>query len=291
MVGPDEGSEVGVEGGKGLSAGPFVLHDAEKVHHLVAQCRQVRGGGRGDLAGDAAQTFLDELFQRPSGAVAGEHGKIVKVDVRVPVGVGDLVVVDFRKPVVGGDGAGVGEDEAAHGVGDGGVFLDPPVVDLHIVIHGLLEVEDGGGGVAEFGPLTAVEDVGLGHIAVSGLHEDRFHAVLDIFDGHQTFLDLGLEIRRDLQRQKVDDGLIVLLFLRLERHADGIGNFGKIEIHILTVAFLDLIHRLAPFPFLCFSSSMQFSVFYVHRRRHASVSSGMNRLHFSVSHSGDSTLL
>ena len=36
VVGFDEGGEIGVEGAKCLSAGPFVLHDAEEVDHLVA---------------------------------------------------------------------------------------------------------------------------------------------------------------------------------------------------------------------------------------------------------------
>ena len=33
------------------------------------------------------------------------------------------------------DGAGIGEDQAAHTVGNGGVLLHAPVVDLQIVIH------------------------------------------------------------------------------------------------------------------------------------------------------------
>ena len=35
------------------------------------------------------------------------------------VSVRNFVVVNFTEPVVGGDGAGVGEDQAAHGIGDG----------------------------------------------------------------------------------------------------------------------------------------------------------------------------
>ena len=90
---------------KCLRTCPLVLHNAEEVDHLVAEGGQVLSGGGGDLSGDAAQPLLDELLQAPAGAVAGEHGEVVEVDLRVAVGVGDLLVVDLREPVVGGDSA------------------------------------------------------------------------------------------------------------------------------------------------------------------------------------------
>ena len=97
--------------GEGLGPRPLVLHDAQEVDHLVAQGGQVLGRGRGDLSRDAPQPLLDELLQAPAGAVAGEHAQVVEVDLRVAVGVGDLLVVNLGEPVVGGDGPGVGENE------------------------------------------------------------------------------------------------------------------------------------------------------------------------------------
>src|SRR5699024_12338797 len=47
----------------------------------------------------------------PAGAVAREHGEVVEMNVGVAVGGGNLVVVDLAEPVVGGDGAGVGEED------------------------------------------------------------------------------------------------------------------------------------------------------------------------------------
>ena len=67
----------------------------------------MRSGGGGDFTGNAAQTLFYELFEGPSGAVTGQHGKVVQVDICVAVGVGDLVIIDFREPVVGGDRTGV----------------------------------------------------------------------------------------------------------------------------------------------------------------------------------------
>ena len=199
-------------------------------------------GGAGDLAGDAAEAFLDELLEGPAGAVAGEHGEVVQVDVGVAVGVRDLVVVDLGEPVVGGERAGVGEDEAADGVGDGGVFLHAPVVDLQVVVDGGLEVDDRVGGVAEFFALAAVKDVGFRDVGVAGLHEHGFDAVLNVFNGDQSLLDLGFEFGCDLQRQEVDDGRVVVLFLRFESHLDRVRDLLQIEVDDLAVAFLDLIH-------------------------------------------------
>ena len=151
----DEGGQIRVKGAEGLGAGPLVLHDTQEVHHLVAQGAQVAGGRGVDLAGDA-EALLDELLQAPAGAVAGEHGEVVEVDVAAFVGGGDLWVIDLAEPVIGGDGAGVGQDQAAHGIGDGGVLLYPPIVDLQIVVHQVLVIQHGGFQIADLFPLLAV---------------------------------------------------------------------------------------------------------------------------------------
>ena len=238
----DEGSQVGVEGGEGLGAGPLVLHDAQEVDHLVAEGGQVLGGGGGDLAGHAAETLLDQLLQAPAGAVAGEHGHVVDVEVAVAVGVGDFVVIDLGQPVVGSDGAGVGEDQAAHGVGDGGVLLDAPVHDLEVLIHHGLVVQHGLGHVAELLPLAAVEDVGLGHVLVAGAAQHSLHGVLDVLHGDLVVLDLALEIGGDLEGQKVDGVVVVVLLLGIEGLFDGGRDLADVKIHDLVIAFYDLIH-------------------------------------------------
>ena len=170
------------------------------------------------------------------------------MNICITVCIGDLVVINFGQPVVCSDGAGVGKDQSAHGIGDRGVFLDTPVIDVHIVIHGLLEVQDGGLGITQFGPLTAIEDVCFSHIAVPGLHQYGFHTVLNIFNLNETFLDLRLKVRRDFEGDEVDDGGIVLFLLRLKSHFDRIGDLLQIKLHIFSVALLDLIHL--PLPFL-----------------------------------------
>ena len=52
-------------------------------------------------ADNAAKTFLNQLFQRPSGTVSGQHGQIVNMDIAVYIGLGDFLIIDFRQPVIG----------------------------------------------------------------------------------------------------------------------------------------------------------------------------------------------
>ena len=246
MIHLDKGSQIGVKGGERLGARPLVLHDAQEVDHLVAQGRQVTGRGGGDLPRDAPQPLLDELLQRPAGAVAGEHGQVVDMDVGIAVGVGHLLVVDLAEPVVGGDGAGVGQDESAHRVGDGGVLLHPPVVDLEVVVHQLLVVEQGGVHIAHLLPLLAVEDVGLGHIGVARLGQHLLHAVLDVLHRDAAVPDLGLEVGGDPQSQHVDHAGMILLFQRLKGFGNGGADLADLKLGGGAVPLGHLIHHTVP---------------------------------------------
>ena len=56
----------------------------------------------------------------------------------------NVFVINFAEPVVGGDGAGVGEDQRAHAQGDGGVFLHAPVfVFSNITVYQFFIVKQG----------------------------------------------------------------------------------------------------------------------------------------------------
>ena len=190
--------QISIERGKSLGPGPFVLHDSQEIHHLVAQGGQMAGRRRSDLPGDAPQPFLDQLFQAPAGAVAGKHAQVVDVHGSALVGVGHFLVVDFVQPVVGSNGAAVGQDQASHRIGDRGIFLHPPVVHLQVIVHQFLVVQQGGVHVADLLPLFPVQDVGLGHIGIARVGQDLFHTVLDAFHTDQIVLDLGIEVSRHL---------------------------------------------------------------------------------------------
>ena len=225
----DEWSEVGVEGGERLSAGPFVLHDAEEVDHLVAKGHQVAGWGRGDFARDAAEAFLDQLLEGPTSAVAGKHGKIVDMDIGVAVSIGDFPVVDFGEPIVSGDGTGVGKDKATDGIGDGGILLNTPVGDAKVAVDDVLEVKVGVLDLAELGSLVAVIHIGFRDIDVSSLNQDDFDGILDLFDRDGVIFDLLVENGSDTQRKKLDDFARGILVLRGKSALNGAGNLFEIE--------------------------------------------------------------
>ena len=243
-----EGREVGIEGGERLRARPFVLHDAEEVDHLVAEGREVLRGGGSDLPGDAAQTFLDELFERPARAVARQHGQIVDMDIRAAVRVGDLFVIDLRKPVIRRDRPAVGEDQPADRIGDGGIFLYPPVGRLYIAVHEFFVVEQGRLHVADLFALFAVEDVAFSHVRIPRFGEDALNAVLNVLHGDFPVLDLGFEVRRHFQREHVDDARVVLFLNGVERLGDRHGDLFDVELGDLSVPFDDLIHFSLSFP-------------------------------------------
>ena len=201
------------------------------------------GGSGGDLAGDAAQPLLDQLLQGPAGAVAGEHGQVVDVDLGVPVGVGHLLVIDLAEPVVGGDGPGVGQDQTAHGVGDGGVLLHPPIVDLKIVVHQIPVVEQRGVDVAHLLPLLAVQDIGLGHVGIARLGQHLFRAVLDILHGDKAVPDLWLEIGGHPQGQHVDDTGVILLVQGFKRFCNGCADLPDLKPGGGAVPFCHLVHK------------------------------------------------
>ena len=137
-----------------------VSSSQEKVDYML----EMRSSGRNRVQ-DYAEKFGVEFFP-------GEKPWGVKVDICISVGVGNLIIVDFAQPVVGCDRSGVGKNESADRISNGGVLLNAPVVDFDIVVNGLFEVENGGCGIAQFLSLTTIENVGFGNIAVSCLNEN-----------------------------------------------------------------------------------------------------------------------
>ena len=227
----DKRSEIRVKGGKRLSAGPLVLHDAQEIDHLAAERGQVLRRGRGDLARYAAQTFLNQLLEAPAGTVAGEHGQIVQVQRGAAVRLGNLLVVDLREPVVGGDRAGVAQNQTADRVGHGGVFLHAPVVDLKIIVHNVLVVDQRAADVAYLFALLAVKDVRLGDVCVACGRKDVLHAVLNVFHGNKAVLDLGLKVGADLERKHVDDARVIFAVLGVKCLDHGGADFGDFKLH------------------------------------------------------------
>ena len=141
---------------------------------------------------------------------------------------------------------GYDTDEAADGIGDGGILLYPPVVDLQVIVYQILVVEQSGVDVADLFPLFAVENVGLGHIRIAGLGEDFFHTVLDILYGDAVVFDLLFKICRYMQSKQIQHTGMGLLVQGIKCLADGSTYLGNVELYQLTVPFNDSIHKKSP---------------------------------------------
>ena len=207
--------------------------------HRVAKCL---AGALVILPVTPPSPSLNELLEAPAGAVAGEHGQVVQMEICAAVGIADLFIVNLAEPVVGGDSAGVGQDQPAHRVGDGGVFLDPPVRHPQVVVHQLFIVQHGGVHLPQFLPVLPVEDIGLRYGGIPGALQHRLHAVLNVLHADLVVPDLAGIVRRYLQGKQVDDSCVVGDLRRVKRLGDGIGDPGKVKIHPSSVPFDDLVH-------------------------------------------------
>ena len=72
-----------------------------------------RGGFALDLARHAVQALSQQHAQRPAGAVAGQHVKVVDVNIAITVGLAHFRRIDVVEPVVGHHLARHVENEAA----------------------------------------------------------------------------------------------------------------------------------------------------------------------------------
>ena len=162
--------------------------------------------------------------------------------IRIAVGVADLLVVDLAEPVIGGDGAGVGQNQPANGIGDGGVLLDPPVRHPQIVIHQFFIVQHGGAHLPQLFPVFPVEDVGLCHGCVSGALQHRLHAVLNVLHADLVVANLADIVGRYLKNEQIDDIRIIGNLRRVKGLGDGLRDARQVKIHLSAVPFDYLIH-------------------------------------------------
>ena len=94
--------------------------------------------------------------------------------------------------------------------------------------------------------LFSVQNITLCHIRIAGLDQDIFHTVLNVLHLDQPVLDLRLKICRYLQRQKIDDILIILFFLRVKCFFNRYTDLGQIKLCNLPVPLHYLIHMMTP---------------------------------------------
>ena len=171
----------------------------------------------------------------------------MQVDGRTAVCHGDLVVIDFAEPVIGCDRTGVGENQSADGICDGGVLFDAPVVDLQVVIDKVFIVEKSGVDIADLFALLAVQNICFRNICVAGLGEDFFHTVLNTLDIDLTVDDFAFKVSSYVESDQLNDARMILLFKRHKSLCDGVCDLADLEICDLTVPFNDFVHMNPPF--------------------------------------------
>ena len=128
----------------------------------------------------------------------------MQMQIGVAVRVGDFFIVDFTEPVVCGYCPGIGQNQSAHGIGDGRVFFYPPVGYLQIAVHKPLVVQYCGAHITELFAVFAVKNICLGNLVVAGSLQRFFHTVLYGFDINRIILYPRSKIRRYLKGKKID---------------------------------------------------------------------------------------
>ena len=121
-----------------------------------------------------------------------------------------------------------------------------PVVDLQIVVHQVLVVQQGGVNITNLLALLTVEDICLGDLGVAGVGQNLFYAVLDVFHSDETVLDLGFKVGTYLQSQQIDDAGMILTILSLEGLDHRRADFGNFEFDGTAVTLQNLIHIFIP---------------------------------------------
>ncbi len=123
------------------------------------------------------------------------------MDIRVPVRLRNLVIIDFRKPVIRRNRPGIAKDQPSDRIRYRGIFFYPPVLYLYIAVHHVFIIEDRGFHIAHLLPLFAIKDKCFCRLRVPRLFQHLFHAVLNVFHMDSPIPYFALEFRRYTQRQ------------------------------------------------------------------------------------------
>ena len=197
---------------------------------------------RSDFADNAAKTFLNQLFQRPSGTVSGQHGQIMQMNVCISVCIGNFFIINFGKPVVGGDSTGIAQNKTTDGIGDGRIFFNTPVGNLNIAVNNIFIVENGRFHITYFFTLFPIKNICFGNFGVSGLNENLFHTVLNILYLNFSVFNFWLKISSNFQGKKINNIWMIIYFFCFKSTGDGNIDFAQIKFRNFAVTLNNLIH-------------------------------------------------
>ena len=204
------------------------------------------GRRRSDFSRNTAQSFLNQLFQRPAGAVACQHRQIMNMQKSIAMGIGNLLIINFRQPVIGRNGSAIAQDQPTYRIGYCRVFFYPPVGHIQITIHQILIVQNSGLHIANFFPLLAIQNIGFGNICIACLNQHSLHTVLNILHLNPVIFNFWLKIRCHLQCQQINDAGMILLFLGFKSSGNRLADFSNIKICHRAVSLHHCIHLNTP---------------------------------------------
>ena len=199
-----------------------------------------RGGG--NLAGDTAQSLFDKLFQGPACAIACQHGQIMNMDICIAVRIGNLLIVNFRQPVIGCNCSRIAQNQTSHGICHRGILLHSPVLNLYIAVDNILIIQNGGLHGAHFFALFTVQDISLCDFLITCLPQHTLYTVLNVLHLHGVVLHLTLKIRRNTQRQQVHNIIAVLHLCGMKRFHNRIINLSQCKVYLFSISFYYLKH-------------------------------------------------
>ena len=90
--------------------------------------------------------------------------------------------------------------------------------------------------------LFTIKNIGFGDVFIAAARQNRFYAVLNIFNRYQLVFNFRLKIRSDHNGQKVDDAAVIVGRGSVKRFFHRVCNFFNLEIDNSAVAFHNPIH-------------------------------------------------
>ena len=135
IINADIGRKISIDRRKSLRAGPFVLQRSHKIDHLTDGCAQMFGGTGFGFAGNTVETFVQQIFQRPAGAIGSQHIQIMNMNVAVAVRFADFGRINMAQPVVGGYLAGNVQNQTAVGIALIGIGINAPVKFFEVFVN------------------------------------------------------------------------------------------------------------------------------------------------------------
>ena len=164
------------------------------------------------------------------------------MDVRITMSLSDLLIINFRKPVVSSNRTGVTQNKSSYGVSNCRVFLHSPVFYLYIAVYYIFIIQNSGFHGTHFFTLLTVQNICLGSLCVSGLLQYLLYTVLNILYMNTVILYLALKVCSHTKSQKIHHVIIVLYIRSVKCLNNSITDLGQCKVRYFSFSFDYLKH-------------------------------------------------